>query len=250
MPTGIYAGRRRRRRFRRASPRCCVCREAQRRGSCLHVSAVMWSVGLNAARPSNALRRVRSDRVRCSLAESLLPWGLVVWQAGCHLAQLVTSWSPRQRSARSSAIRHMGITAHAPLSTVSTYAYVNLIVAILLGVLFRNEYLTVQIAIGAALVVVAVAGVVRQHWRRRRPRRRVRQSPMILLGARAPAALEAGGAAECVSRLRRSRTTSGRLADALDAVRRGLAQVLDAGGVDRRHVEGGWDQVGGASSRS
>jgi drug/metabolite transporter (DMT)-like permease len=54
------------------------------------------------------------------------------------------------------------LRAHAPLSTVSTYAYVNPIVAILLGVLFRNEHLTVQIAIGAAIVVAAVAGVVRQ----------------------------------------------------------------------------------------
>jgi drug/metabolite transporter (DMT)-like permease len=39
---------------------------------------------------------------------------------------------------------------------------VNPIVAILLGVLFRHEHLTVQILIGAAIVVAAVAGVVRQ----------------------------------------------------------------------------------------
>ena len=51
---------------------------------------------------------------------------------------------------------------HAPLGTVSTYAYVNPIVAIILGVLFRDESLTVQILVGAAIVVAAVAVVVRQ----------------------------------------------------------------------------------------
>jgi drug/metabolite transporter (DMT)-like permease len=51
---------------------------------------------------------------------------------------------------------------HAPLATVSTYAYVNPVVAIVLGVLFRDESLTVQILIGAAIVVAAVAVVVRQ----------------------------------------------------------------------------------------
>ena len=51
---------------------------------------------------------------------------------------------------------------HAPLATVSTYAYVNPVVAIILGVLFRDESLTVQILIGAAIVVASVAVVVRQ----------------------------------------------------------------------------------------
>src|SRR5205823_9782095 len=54
------------------------------------------------------------------------------------------------------------LLAHAPLSTVSTYAYVNPVVAILLGVLFRNEHLNWQILAGAAIVVAAVAVVVRQ----------------------------------------------------------------------------------------
>ena len=54
------------------------------------------------------------------------------------------------------------LLAHAPLGTVSTYAYVNPVVAILLGVLFRNEHLTWQILAGAAIVVAAVAVVVRQ----------------------------------------------------------------------------------------
>ena len=51
---------------------------------------------------------------------------------------------------------------HAPLGTVSTYAYVNPVVAIILGVLFRDESLTKQILVGAAIVVASVAVVVRE----------------------------------------------------------------------------------------
>jgi drug/metabolite transporter (DMT)-like permease len=51
---------------------------------------------------------------------------------------------------------------NAPLGLVSTYAYVNPIVAIALGVLFRGEQLTWRLIGGAAIVVVAVALVVRQ----------------------------------------------------------------------------------------
>ena len=54
------------------------------------------------------------------------------------------------------------LLANAPLGLVSTYAYVNPVVAILLGVLFRNEQITIRIAIGAAIVVSSVAVVVRQ----------------------------------------------------------------------------------------
>ena len=51
---------------------------------------------------------------------------------------------------------------HVPLGTVSTYAYVNPVVAIALGVLFLDEALTTRIAIGAAIVLGSVAIVVRQ----------------------------------------------------------------------------------------
>ena len=54
------------------------------------------------------------------------------------------------------------LLANAPLGTVSTYAYVNPVVAIILGVVFRGETLTVQILVGAAIVVASVAVVVRQ----------------------------------------------------------------------------------------
>jgi drug/metabolite transporter (DMT)-like permease len=52
------------------------------------------------------------------------------------------------------------LLANAPLATVSTYAYVNPVVAIILGVLFRNEHLSPSVLIGAAVIVGAVAVVV------------------------------------------------------------------------------------------
>ena len=62
----------------------------------------------------------------------------------------------------------MGFTAyvwllhHVPLGTASTYAYVNPVVAIGLGVLFLDERLTWQILVGAAIVLASVAVVVRR----------------------------------------------------------------------------------------
>ncbi len=57
---------------------------------------------------------------------------------------------------------YVWLIASAPLGLVSTYAYVNPIVAIMLGVLFRGEHLTWRLFIGAVIVVAAVALVVRR----------------------------------------------------------------------------------------
>jgi drug/metabolite transporter (DMT)-like permease len=54
------------------------------------------------------------------------------------------------------------LLANAPLGLVSTYAYVNPIVAISLGVLFRGEHLSWRLLGGAIVVVIAVAAVVRR----------------------------------------------------------------------------------------
>ena len=51
--------------------------------------------------------------------------------------------------------------AHLPLTTVSTYAYVNPVVAVLLGALFLSERLTAQELAGTAVVVASVALTVR-----------------------------------------------------------------------------------------
>jgi drug/metabolite transporter (DMT)-like permease len=125
----------------------------------------MWAVGSVAAGrlplPANALT---------ATVYETLGGGLVMLPAGFATAH---SFSPSVKSvlawiylvAIGSVIGYTAYTwllANAPLATVSTYAYVNPVVAILLGVLFRGEKLTTQILVGAAIVVVAVAVVVRQ----------------------------------------------------------------------------------------
>jgi drug/metabolite transporter (DMT)-like permease len=54
------------------------------------------------------------------------------------------------------------LLAKAPLALVSTYAYVNPVVAILLGVFFRSETVSARMLVGAAIVVSSVALVVRK----------------------------------------------------------------------------------------
>jgi drug/metabolite transporter (DMT)-like permease len=56
---------------------------------------------------------------------------------------------------------------HAPVSKVATYAYVNPVVAILLGWLVLNEEVGLSIALGGAMIVVAVGLVIRTETRPR-----------------------------------------------------------------------------------
>ena len=49
---------------------------------------------------------------------------------------------------------------HAPISKVATYAYVNPVIAIVLGALILNEEITMVILAGAALIVASVAFIV------------------------------------------------------------------------------------------
>jgi drug/metabolite transporter (DMT)-like permease len=133
-------------------------------GLCL-VSAVMWSVGsVLSARltmPDDTFAATTYEMLAGGLI--MLPLGLtsvgtVSPSTGSMLAwlYLVTIGSVVGYTA------YTWLLANAPLGTVSTYAYVNPVVAILLGVLFRGETLTTQVLIGAAIVVASVAVVVRQ----------------------------------------------------------------------------------------
>jgi len=56
---------------------------------------------------------------------------------------------------------YVWLLGHVPIGTVATYAYVNPVVAILLGVLFLGERVTWQIALGATVVLASVALVIR-----------------------------------------------------------------------------------------
>jgi drug/metabolite transporter (DMT)-like permease len=56
---------------------------------------------------------------------------------------------------------------NAPISKVATYAYVNPVVAIVLGWLILDELITPTTLLGAAIIVVSVALVVRIETARR-----------------------------------------------------------------------------------
>lgn len=56
---------------------------------------------------------------------------------------------------------YVWLLGHVPIGTVATYAYVNPVVAILLGVIVLDERVTWQIAAGAAVVLASVALVIR-----------------------------------------------------------------------------------------
>ncbi|MCL3837122.1 EamA family transporter [Aeromicrobium duanguangcaii] len=61
---------------------------------------------------------------------------------------------------------YVWLLQNAPLPLVSTYAYVNPVVAVLLGALILAEPLTATILIGGAIVVVGVAMVIRAERQR------------------------------------------------------------------------------------
>lgn len=57
---------------------------------------------------------------------------------------------------------YVWLLANAPIGKVATYAYVNPVVAILLGALILHEHVTLTIVAGAAVIVASVAVVVRR----------------------------------------------------------------------------------------
>jgi drug/metabolite transporter (DMT)-like permease len=57
---------------------------------------------------------------------------------------------------------YVWLLGHAPIGTVATYAYVNPVVAIVLGVVFLHEAVTWTIVAAAAVILVSVAVVIRQ----------------------------------------------------------------------------------------
>ena len=63
---------------------------------------------------------------------------------------------------------YVWLVASAPLSLVTTYAYVNPAVAVALGALFLGEPLTLPVVVGGAVIIVAVAVVITSESRSRR----------------------------------------------------------------------------------
>ncbi len=62
---------------------------------------------------------------------------------------------------------YVWLVANVPLGTVATYAYVNPLVAITLGLVILNEVVTWQIVAGAAVILTSVAVVIRNEMSRR-----------------------------------------------------------------------------------
>jgi drug/metabolite transporter (DMT)-like permease len=133
-------------------------------GLCV-VSSVMWAAGSVAAArlpmPADPFAATTWTMLAGGLA--MLPFGLasagsLSISVGSALAwlYLVTIGSVVGYTA------YTWLLARAPLGLVSTYAYVNPVVAILLGVLFRNESVSVRMLVGAAIVVGSVALVVKR----------------------------------------------------------------------------------------
>lgn len=128
-------------------------------------SALMWSVGTVASKrlpmPADAFTATAWEMLAGGAL--MLPIGLASagsaspsWHAILAWVYLVTLGSVVGYTA------YTWLVANAPLGLVSTYAYVNPVVAIVLGILFRHEHFSWREGIGAAIVVSGVALVVRR----------------------------------------------------------------------------------------
>jgi drug/metabolite transporter (DMT)-like permease len=137
-------------------------------GACVF-AAVMWASG------SFASPRVRLPRdPLVSTGWQMLLGGALIVAAGLVVGE-ASEVDPDAFSLRSVAAlaylvvfgSFLAFTAYAwllqnaPISKVSTYAYVNPVVAIVLGFLILDEVITPITFVGAAIIVVAVALVVR-----------------------------------------------------------------------------------------
>jgi drug/metabolite transporter (DMT)-like permease len=129
------------------------------------ISAVMWSVGS----VLSARLRMPADPFAATAWEMLgggiamLPLGLATLGSFSPSTSSVLAWVYLVTiGSIVGYTAYVWLLASAPIGLVSTYAYVNPVVAIVLGVLFRGEHLSWQLLLGAVIVVAAVALVVRQ----------------------------------------------------------------------------------------
>lgn len=96
---------------------------------------------------------IRGERLDVSAVEAQSWWGLAYLVVfGSVVAFTAFTW----------------LLGNAPVSQVATYAYVNPVVAVLLGAAFVGEQITVTTAIGGLVTLLAVAVVVTEEGRRRR----------------------------------------------------------------------------------
>lgn len=134
------------------------------------LSAISWALG---SFLSSRLPMPRDSLVSTSL--EMLTGGVVLLPIGILTARS-SELHPGHWSARSiggwvylvvagsivAYTAYAWLLANAPIGKVSTYAYVNPVVAILLGVVVLHEGLSWRIGIGAAVILASVALVVRR----------------------------------------------------------------------------------------
>ena len=145
----------------------------------LLVATVSWATGTFLAprlrMPRNALLSTGSQQ---------LAGGVVLLVLGAAMGELThlepAAWSANSLLAMAYLVVFGSLVAftayswllqHAPVSLVSTYAYVNPIVAVALGALILAEPVTPSIVVGAAIIVAAVAFIVTKEGARQRAAR-------------------------------------------------------------------------------
>jgi drug/metabolite transporter (DMT)-like permease len=137
-------------------------------------SALIWATGsfLSSRLPLPPDAFVATAIEMLAGGAMLLPLGLVFAGTG---SLDPSSWSTRSLTGLVYLVlvgSLVGYTAYVwllgniPISTVATYAYVNPVVAIVLGVIFLSEGVTWQIGVGAVVVLVSVALVIRSEAER------------------------------------------------------------------------------------
>ena len=133
-------------------------------GLCV-LSSVMWATGSVLSRrlpmPADPFAATAYEMLGGGLI--LLPFGIATIGTFAPSTESVLAWTYLVTiGSVVGYTAYVWLLANAPLGLVSTYAYINPIVAITLGVIVRGEHLSWRLAIGAVIVVAAVALVVRQ----------------------------------------------------------------------------------------
>ena len=145
----------------------------------LLVATTSWALGTFL---SPRLRMPRDGLLSTGIQQ--LAGGIVLLALGLAVGELVhldpSTWSANSLLAMAYLLVFGSLVAftayswllqHAPVSLVSTYAYVNPVVAVLLGALILAEPVTPTIVIGAAIIVAAVAFIVTREGGRQRTSR-------------------------------------------------------------------------------
>jgi drug/metabolite transporter (DMT)-like permease len=145
----------------------------------LVIATLSWALGTFLA---PRLRMPRDGLLSTGIQQ--LAGGIVLVLAGAAVGELghldPAAWSANSLLAMAYLVVFGSLVAftayswllqHAPVSLVATYAYVNPVVAVLLGALVLAEPITSSILLGAAVIVAAVAFIVTREGVRQRAAR-------------------------------------------------------------------------------